>query len=102
MERNRSGAAVSGRGKGVSLILFVAGRGHYSRTAEENLRDIAAAEGIDARIEVVDVRVDPERAMAEKIFLTPALVVRKGRQSLLVMGDLSERDKVVGALRSLR
>lgn len=88
------------RGGPLRLTLYVAGDNAFSRRAKDNLRTLLAEADIGVRLAVIDVLQDPERALRERIFATPALVVLAagGRRSLIV-GDLSERDKVRSALR---
>lgn len=92
------------RGKGQRghylLRLFMAGNGPNSRQALSNLRHLCR-EHLKGRhtIETVDVVKDFEAAVRENILVTPALILMAPRPSVIVLGNLSDRSKVLLALR---
>ena len=51
-------------------------------------------------LEVVDILIDPLRAVNDRIIVTPTLV-RLPLPSMQIVGDLSERDKVMVVLKLL-
>jgi circadian clock protein KaiB len=82
-----------------SLQLFVADQAANSVLALANLRAICKAHLRDAHeIEVVDVFAQPERALSQKIFMTPTLVIVEPAPLRRLVGNLSETDVVLHAL----
>ena len=92
------------RGKGQHthylLRLFVAGNGPNSRLALSNLRRLCR-EHLKGRctIETVDVVKHFEAAVRDNILITPALILVAPRPRVIVLGNLSDRQKVLAALR---
>jgi circadian clock protein KaiB len=78
------------------LRLFVTGRTPQSQRAIHNLRDICEAE-IQGRyeVEVIDVLENPDLAERDKILATPTLVKRLPEPIRKIIGDLSDREKVL-------
>jgi hypothetical protein len=87
-------------GNGIKLTLCVAGSNRYSRQARTNLGALLAALEPDTESEVIDVVQQPERALSQGIMATPALIALVRGTRLLFIGDLSEQDKVLSALRA--
>jgi circadian clock protein KaiB len=85
----------------INLTFYVAGDGQFSRQAKENLKKLIdeIQGGAEVKLNIVDVTEKPEAALSEGIFTTPALIASMGQMSLRFVGDLSERDKVVTALK---
>ena len=83
-----------------SLRLFMAGNGQNSITALANLRCLCQ-EHLKGRctIEMVDVVKDFQAAIRDNILVTPALVLVDPRPRVMVLGNLSDRPKVLAALR---
>lgn len=82
------------------LRLFMAGNGPNSKQALSNLRQLCQ-EYLKGRctIEAIDVVKDFEAAVANDILVTPALILVSPRPSVVVLGNLSDRQKVLLALR---
>jgi circadian clock protein KaiB len=82
------------------LRLFVVGNGPNSKQALTNLRSICR-EHLNGRctIETVDVVKDFEAAVRENILVTPALILVAPRPKVILLGNLSDRPKVLLALR---
>lgn len=82
--------------KKFKLRLYVTGRTPQSNRAIENLRAICEAElkGL-YEVEVIDVLEHPALAENEKILATPTLVKRLPEPVRKIIGDLSEREKVL-------
>jgi circadian clock protein KaiB len=78
------------------LRLFITGRTSQSQRALENLRALCEAElqGI-YEVEVIDVLEHPTLAENEKILATPTLVKRLPEPVRKIIGDLSDREKVL-------
>jgi circadian clock protein KaiB len=83
------------------LRLYVAGRLVNSRRAIDNLKQLCRehVEG-PCHLEVVDVLQEPQRAIADDVLVTPALVRLAPGPRLQVIGDLSD-DAVVRAALGL-
>jgi circadian clock protein KaiB len=92
------------RGKGQRghylLRLFVAGNGTNSKQALANLHRLCR-EHLNGRctIETVDVVKNYEEAVRNNILVTPALILVAPRPRVMVLGNLSDRQKVLAALR---
>lgn len=84
----------------LKLTFYIAGSGFFSRAARANLDALVAelGAGTDIEVEIVDVTQTPEIALAKGIFTTPALIADLGSAQLRFVGDLSQREKVLGAL----
>lgn len=78
------------------LRLYITGRTPQSQRAIENLRAICEAElqGL-YEVEVIDVLEHPTLAENEKILATPTLVKRLPEPVRKIIGDLSDREKVL-------
>jgi circadian clock protein KaiB len=78
------------------LTLFVTGTSPRTRVAMDNLNRICEQElsGL-YKLEVVDVLENPQRAEDEKILATPTLIKQLPPPLRRVIGDLSDKDKVL-------
>ena len=78
----------------------MAGNGPNSKQALANLRRLCQ-EHLKGRctIETVDVVKDFEAAVRDNILVTPALVLVAPLPRVMVLGNLSDRQKVLLALR---
>jgi len=85
------------------LRLYVTGQSPNSARALANLESICQ-ELLGCgqyELEVVDILLDPLRAVNDQIIVTPTLV-KLPLPSVQIVGDLSERDKVTLVLRLFR
>jgi circadian clock protein KaiB len=81
------------------LRLFISGRSSQSRRAVANLRQICEREMHGAySLEVIDVLEHPGLAADEKILATPTLVRLLPEPVRRIIGDLSDREKVLTGL----
>ena len=82
------------------LRLFVAGNGTNSKQALVNLRRLCR-EHLNGHctIETVDVVKDFEAAIRNNILVTPALILVAPRPKVMILGNLSDPQKVLAALR---
>jgi len=78
------------------LTLYVTGTSPRTKIAIDNLSRICAGE-LDGRyeLEIVDVLENPQRAEDEKILATPTLIKQLPPPLRRVIGDLSDKDKVL-------
>ncbi len=80
------------------LKLYVTGKTPRSERAIANLRRLCeenAANGVNYRIEVIDVLDHPQLAEQEKILATPTLIKELPPPIRRVIGDLSNTEKVL-------
>lgn len=83
----------------VILRLYIAGSAPNSVQAIANLEAICKEYLKDGhRLEVIDVLEHPQRAMAEGILVTPSLTKLSPRPAANVVGNLSDKKKVLLAL----
>jgi circadian clock protein KaiB len=81
------------------LMLFVAGDEPNSRIARDNFDRLCAGHETDNwEIEIVDILDDTDRALANHILVTPTLLQLHPGPRVLVIGNLSDLDKVRSAL----
>ncbi len=100
MQRVRcsSDAAMSRRAQ-YKFRLFVAGQAENSTLAIANLRALCRTYLPKSHaIELVDVFREPQRALAESIFMTPTLVVIAPPPVRRIVGTLSQTQTVLHAL----
>lgn len=84
---------------GIQLRLYVAGSTPRSLRAVENLRELCdRIEADDVQVEIVDLLEDPSRARQDDIVAIPTLVRREPVPVRRIIGDLSDRDRVVTVL----
>ena len=95
----RSKAAPAAFSTVVVLRLYVAGGAPNSMQAIANLEAICAEYLKDGhRLEVVDVLENPRLAMAEGVLVTPSLTKLSPRPVAQVIGNLSDKMRVLFAL----
>lgn len=81
------------------LKLYVTGKTTRSEQAIRNLESICAeAFGGEYVLKVIDVLESPQEAEDDKILATPTLMKTLPPPIRRIIGDLSERDKVLLAL----
>jgi circadian clock protein KaiB len=78
------------------LTLYVTGTSPRTKVAIDNLNRICSQE-LDGRyeLEIVDVLEHPQRAEDERILATPTLIKQLPPPLRRVIGDLSDKDKVL-------
>lgn len=82
-----------------SLKLFVAGHSERSEAAIANLRRICDSElAGHHRLVVIDILEQPDAADGARILATPTLVKESPLPMRRIIGDLSDRDKVIAGL----
>jgi circadian clock protein KaiB len=79
--------------------LYIAGEAQNSRMAIANLADIRQAYRLDDyELEIIDILKDPLVAIRDGILVTPTLVRLCPEPVCKIVGNLSERSKVLQAL----
>ena len=87
-----------GEGK-LRLRLFVAGDEANSRQARRNLARLCEEHlNGTADVEIIDVLKDFRAAVAERVLVTPALIVGSAPSRVVVLGNLSDTARVLSAL----
>ncbi len=89
-----------GAGGGMFVFrLYIAGRAPHSLRAMANLTAICEDYLIGRyEIELIDILIDPLRALADDILLTPTLVKIAPQPVCQIVGSLSDRPAVLLAL----
>jgi len=83
----------------VYLKLFVTGFTSRSQTAITNLKLLCEEEfGSDYKLEIIDVLEHPELAENEKILATPSLIRTLPPPIRRLIGDLTDKEKVLHSL----
>ena len=78
------------------LTLYVTGTSPRTQIAIDNLNRICSQELADRyELEIVDVLEHPQRAEDERILATPTLIKQLPPPLRRVIGDLSDKDKVL-------
>src|SRR5687767_4811266 len=87
------------RGRAYAFRLYVAGASGRSALALQNLQALCA-ELLPGRhsIEVIDLLQHPELAAADEVIAIPTLVRLRPRPVRKVLGDLSDRGRVLAGL----
>lgn len=81
------------------LRLFIAGDGPNSRTAVSNLRALLEQySASQVELEVIDVFKDPQRGLAERVFVTPMLLRVEPPPERRILGNLSDRAILLSVL----
>lgn len=83
----------------IVLKLYITGQTNNSQEAIENLRKILEEKtGSLYTLEVIDVLVHPEMAKEDKILATPTLLKILPPPIRKIIGDLSNKEKVLWSL----
>lgn len=78
------------------LHLFVAGQSDRARLVEREVRRVLRQDlGSDERLEVIDVTEEPQRAEAENVTLTPALVYHGTDLPRRLVGNVHRREQIL-------
>ena len=97
--KNKAGA-MSDVGLEWELRLYVAGQTPRSIIALDNLKRFCAEHlKENCRIEVVDLLENPQLAKEDEIFAVPTLVRKLPEPMRMIIGDLSDTEKVLVGLQ---
>ena len=78
------------------LKLYIAGKGARAEAAIANLRQLCEGElRGQYELEVIDILESPERAEQAKILATPTLIKQLPPPLRRVIGDLSDKEKLL-------
>ncbi len=85
--------------KRLELRLYVAGDSPNSATAKSTLRALLArVPGADAKLEIIDVLRDPERALRDGVLVTPTAVRLVPAPERRIIGNLRDHRAVIAFL----
>jgi circadian clock protein KaiB len=99
MSSATAGPGGHGQGAVYRLRLFVAGEEANSRQARANLQRLCEEYLVGRfEVEIVDVLKDFRAAVAERVIVTPALIVAAPPPRTVVFGNLSDTPRVLAAL----
>ena len=100
LHRAHRGGSKNGQRSHYLLRLFVVGDGPNSKQAVSNLRSLCQ-EHLKGRhsIEIIDVVKCYAAAVKDNILITPALVLVAPLPRVTILGNLSDRPKIMLALR---
>lgn len=76
------------------LRLYVAGVAPNSLRAIANIRAICASDFADHVLEIVDLMIEPDRALADRVIVTPTLIKAWPLPEARLIGDLSDAAKL--------
>ena len=83
----------------IPLTLYVTGNTSLSLKAMTHIKEICSAELKNkVHLKIIDVLAHPQLAEAKKILVTPTLVKETPPPTLRVLGDFSNKEKVLSAL----
>ena len=81
------------------LRLYITGNSVNSQRAIANLLKLCKEELANQyQVEIIDVLEEPDRAESEKILVTPTLIKQLPPPLQRIIGDLSNREKVLTGL----
>ncbi len=85
------------------FCLYVAGKdAPNSFRAINNLEKLFQSYlSVPYRLEVVDVITNPDRAESDRITATPTLLWRIGEQRGRIIGDFTNKEKIISLLRGI-
>jgi circadian clock protein KaiB len=100
LKHSEKSALPDEEGRQYSLRLYVAGDEQNSQLARVNLKNICDSY-LQGRclIEEVDVLTDFASALKDKVFVTPTLILLSPEPKATVIGNLSDYEMVISALR---
>ncbi|HZT39192.1 MAG TPA: circadian clock KaiB family protein [Bryobacteraceae bacterium] len=86
------------RGPDLLLRLFITGNSQRSLRAIEAVQGLCSQYLAGARVEIIDVLENPDRAESEKILATPTLIRQIPGPPRRLVGDLCEPQRVIQLL----
>jgi circadian clock protein KaiB len=79
-----------------TLTLYIAGQTQKARRAIENIKTYCDEHLKDKYdLEIVDLKEHPELAISEQIIAVPTLIKRLPEPIRIMVGDLSDKEKVL-------
>jgi circadian clock protein KaiB len=83
----------------MSVVLYIAGDSPNSATARANLRAVITRHPErQVNLKIVDVLKDPERALRDRVLVTPTMIKATPPPERRVVGNLSNEAALLAAL----
>lgn len=84
----------------ISLTLYIISNTAISKRAIRNIKSICSSKALSAQccLEIIDLKENPGVAEKEKILATPLLIKNSPAPQRRIIGDLSNKQKVISAL----
>lgn len=80
------------------FILFISGMSTKSSHAIENLRKISERYLPKFELQIIDIRTEQQKAVEYQILAVPTLIKIQPNPSRIIVGDLSDTEKVLRIL----
>lgn len=80
------------------FILFISGMSTKSSQAIENLRKISERYLPKFELQIIDIRTEQQKAVEYQILAVPTLIKIQPNPSRIIVGDLSDTEKVLRIL----
>jgi hypothetical protein len=88
------------KGNEIYLRLYIASTTPNSERAKANLDAALRESTANCRVEFIDVLANAKRAVTDNVIVTPTLVAIGPKQRLVMIGDLSDSNKLQGLLKA--
>jgi len=89
---------VAARTKKYILKMYVMGQSSYTQVLIKELKNIFPPDFTDYEIKIIDVLKNPDLAEEDRILATPTVIKEYPLPVRKVMGDLSDKEKVLVGL----
>jgi len=83
------------------LRLYISGTSTLGVDATNNLKKIVQESKIPCNYEIIDILKNPEIASQENILATPLLLIIDSTRTKRIVGDLSDKLKILSEINSL-
>ncbi|WP_296146065.1 circadian clock KaiB family protein [uncultured Flavobacterium sp.] len=80
------------------FILFISGMSTKSSHAIENLRKISESYLPNFELQIIDIRTEQQKAVEYQILAVPTLIKIQPNPTRIIVGDLSDTEKVLRIL----
>ena len=95
MENSQNNASKT---ENYKFILFISGMSTKSSHAIENLRKISEQYLEKSDLQIIDIRTDQQKAVEYQIIAVPTLLKVEPNPQRIILGDLSDTEKVLKIL----
>lgn len=95
MEKSQNNASKT---ENYKFILFISGMSTKSSHAIENLRKISEQYLEKSDLQIIDIRTDQQKAVEYQIIAVPTLLKVEPNPQRIILGDLSDTEKVLKIL----
>lgn len=95
MENSQNSASET---ENYKFILFISGMSTKSSHAIENLRKISEKYLPKFELQIIDIRTEQQKAVEYQILAVPTLIKTMPNPTRIILGDLSDTEKVLKIL----